>query len=63
VGYDFDPLANQMTVYLYDPNHPGEEPSLALDLSHPGQGNSFTQSTGEPLRGFFVIPYASETPP
>jgi hypothetical protein len=63
VGYDFDPLTNQMTVYLYDPNHPGEEPSLALDLSQPAQVSSFSQSTGEPLRGFFVIQYSPQTPP
>lgn len=62
VAYDFDPSANAMTIYLYDPNHPGEEPSISLDLSNPGQGVHLTQSTGEPLRGFFVINYQSQTP-
>jgi hypothetical protein len=51
-----------MTIYLYDPNHPGEEPSLSLNLANPTAGVNLTQSTGEPLRGFFVNKYQAQTP-
>jgi hypothetical protein len=62
VGYDFDSGTNAMMIYLYDPNHPGEEPSLSLNLSNPAAGLNLTQSTGEPLRGFFVGNYQAVTP-
>ena len=62
-GYNLDPDTNQLTIFLYDPNHPGEEPTLNLDLTNPDQGLSLTQSTGEPLRGFFVIDYSKQSPP
>ena len=63
IGYDLDPDTNKLTIYLYDPNHPGEEPTLNLDLANPEQGLSLSQSTGEPLRGFFVTDYSKQTPP
>ncbi len=63
VGYDLDADTNQLTIFLYDPNHPGEEPNLTLDLADPEKGLSLAQSTGEPLRGFFVIDYSKQTPP
>jgi hypothetical protein len=62
IGYDFDPDSSAMTIYLYDPNHPGEEPSLSLNLANPTAGVNLTQSTGEPLRGFFVNKYQAQTP-
>ncbi len=63
IGYDLDADTNIMTIYLYDPNHPGEEPTLSLNLTNPAQGIALSQSTGEPLRGFFVIDYTPQTPP
>jgi hypothetical protein len=63
VGYEFDDQTNQMTIHLYDPNHPGEEPSMFLDISQPSQGIKISQSTGEPLRAFFVIRYKAQKPP
>jgi hypothetical protein len=62
-GYDFDDQTNLMTIHLYDPNHPGEEPSLLFDISQPSQGIKISQSTGEPLRAFFVISYKAKQPP
>jgi murein DD-endopeptidase MepM/ murein hydrolase activator NlpD len=56
-SYDFDPVSKDLHIDLYDPNHPGEQPSLSLNLTKPSQGLHLTQSTGEPLRAFFVIPY------
>jgi len=63
VGYEEDPVTRQMTLYLYEPNYPGKEPTISLNLGHPGQGIDVKQSTGEPLRGFFVIPYRLQEPP
>jgi hypothetical protein len=63
VGYDIDQNSNTLTVYLYDPNHPGEEPTLSMNVANPVHGINLTQSTGEPLRGFFVSQYQSLTPP
>lgn len=62
-GYDFDDQSGLMTIHLYDPNHPGEAPSLTLNLSQPAQGINLSQSTGEPLRAFFLINYKAQKPP
>ena len=56
-GYDLDAGGKKMTVMLYDPNHPCEEPAITLDLTRPGADGWIAQSTGEELRGFFIIPY------
>ncbi len=63
VGYDFDPDTHAMSIYLYDPNHPGDEPVITLDLSNPQGGVHLAQSTGEPLHAFFVTNYSAENPP
>lgn len=55
VGYDLDEAAQQATVFLYDPNYPGKEPKLHLDLQSPSV--MFVQSTGETPRGFFLQNY------
>ena len=55
---EFDEATKNLTVSLYDPNHPGEEPSIKLNLAKPGAGIDISQSTGEALRGFFIIPYS-----
>ena len=62
-GYDFDAETQQMTLQLYDPNYPGEEPTLTMNLAQPSQGILLAESTGEALRGFFVIEYGRATPP
>lgn len=62
-GYDYDPDTKAMAIQLYDPNHPGQTPSLSMNLTQPSEGIGLAQSTGEPLRGFFVIEYAPVTPP
>jgi murein DD-endopeptidase MepM/ murein hydrolase activator NlpD/uncharacterized protein YgiM (DUF1202 family) len=56
-GYEYDPVSKEYTISLYDPNHPHKEPTLTLNLSKPKSGPHITQSTGEFLRGFFIIPY------
>jgi len=63
IGYNFDPEdTNAMVIHLYDPNHPGEEPTLSLNLANPEAGLNLVQSTGEPLRGFFVNNYQPNVP-
>lgn len=59
-GYALEPDTKQMTIQLYDPNHPGMTPSITMNLSKPSQGIEIAQSTGESLRGFFVINYKSQ---
>ncbi len=62
-GYELDASIHKMTIYLYDPNHPCEEPTLSLDLSRPEEGIELHQSSGEALRGLFVIDYKPHIPP
>ncbi len=62
-GYDFEPATKDMKVYLYDPNHPGKEPTLSMNLSKPSQGIGLSQSTREPIRGFFLLDYEPQLPP
>jgi hypothetical protein len=62
-GYDFDDETNRMVVYLYDPNHPGETPTLTMNLTKPSAGIALAQSTDEPVRGFFLMGYAPQAPP
>lgn len=63
IGYEQMLLTKQVTIFLYDPNHPGEMPCLSMDLFKPSTGINIQQSTGEYLRGFFVIEYEPKTPP
>ena len=62
-GYDFNEDTKDMVVYLYDPNWPRKMPTLKLNVAKPSTGIALTQSTGEDLRGFFVIGYGAKKPP
>ena len=55
-GYDLD--AGMMTISLYDPNHPGQTPTIRVCLNR--RDFSIQQSSGEALRGFFLIPYKTQ---
>lgn len=51
-----------LRIRLYDPNHPGSEPALIVpERWYPGA--PMGQTTGENLRGFFVMAYAPAHPP
>jgi hypothetical protein len=63
VGYDYDPTTKDLSINLYDPNHPGQKPTLNMNLTYPGSGIKLSQSTGEPLRAFYVTDYTQSTPP
>jgi hypothetical protein len=54
-GYRFDPETQDLSLSIYDPNHPRQEVELTMNFSDPPKGIGIRQSTGEPLRGFFVI--------
>lgn len=63
-GYEYLPDVKKYLISLYDPNHPRKEPYITVDFSNSNSGLKIEQSTGEFLRGFFVIPYvARKTPP
>ena len=63
-GCEFDPAAKKYRISLYDPNHPRTDAYISVDLSNLKSGLQIKQSTGEYLRGFFLIPYtARKTPP
>jgi hypothetical protein len=63
IDYELDEETKKLAFTLYDPNHPRQEPKIFVDLRDPDNGLHLRQSTGEPLRGFFVIRYKKETPP
>ncbi len=50
----FEEKADQLELMLYDPNHPRIQPSLVI---RPAPAYSITQSTGEPIRAFFLNHY------
>lgn len=57
-GYELDDLTQQALIHVYDPNYPGEAPHISLSLANSSQGIDIHESTGDPLRGFFVLEYS-----
>jgi hypothetical protein len=57
-GYRMEAEGN-VIIGLYDPNHPRSKVSLRLRFDSKGSMTGCAQSTGEPVRGFFVWPYYS----
>ncbi len=56
IGYDTQ-ADGSVIVRLYDPNHPRSTPSIRLGFDSRGDLTGCSQTTGEPLRGFFVWSY------
>jgi hypothetical protein len=56
-AYSYDEHSGDLLVKIYDPNHPLKTPTLTMNFNSPNTGIHAIQSTGEPLRGFFVIDY------
>ena len=62
-GYDAADDGSRFTIRIYDPNHPGRDDVELRAEVDPDDGRPLrdrvrlTQSTGEPLLGFFVQPY------
>jgi hypothetical protein len=62
-AYDWNASTKQLKIDLYDPNHPRRSPKLTFEFARPRRGISPRQSTGESLRGFFVIDYKPNSLP
>ena len=56
VGYEASADGKNLDISLYDPNHPGEETHISVTRGK--DGLRVSQSSGEPLRGFFLAPYS-----
>ncbi len=52
IGYTWEPLTSRAAIFLYDPNHPTAQPTLAFTVTPNKRVSGLSQSTGEPLRGF-----------
>lgn len=52
IGYQEDGSSRQ--IHLYDPNHPLSRPHLDLEFDTRGDLVKCSQSTGEPVRAFFI---------
>jgi hypothetical protein len=64
IGYEHDPTSGRLVIHVYDPNWPrNDRVTLTLHLGRPRHRLDASQSTGERLRGFFVIPYDRPVPP
>jgi hypothetical protein len=62
IGYSVD-SRRRASVLLYDPNHPGDVPTLSFNTRSLVNRLDAVQSTGEPLLGFFVWPPATRSAP
>jgi hypothetical protein len=62
-GYDINAETNDITFTIYDPNYPGQQPTLSINLSKSSADNPLKSSTGDVIRGIFVIKYNREIPP
>ena len=66
-GYDAADDGSRFAIRIYDPNHPGRDDVELRAEVDPDDGRPLrdrvrlTQSTGEPLLGFFAQPYPPPT--
>ncbi len=60
-SYTQNIIKKQATISLYDPNHPGKQPTIFMEYGS-GSVQNLQQSTGEELYGFFVNDYTRKTP-
>ncbi len=55
-GYEYNPPTKDLVIYVYDPNKPGQENKLSMNLGLPEGKLFFRDSTKKRTRGFFVNP-------
>jgi len=60
----YEQRSGNVTINIYDPNHSSLDQNhrITLNVSQPSIGIKIQQSTNEPLRGFFLIPYKHHKP-
>ncbi|MBN1653327.1 MAG: hypothetical protein JXA30_06075 [Deltaproteobacteria bacterium] len=70
IGYDYNPYHGSVTLYVYDPNHPGKVSEIRFneDLFHSKMFIDYFHCNMEtyPLRGFFLmtkVPAGKKPPP
>jgi hypothetical protein len=57
VAYRYDESATGITIWIYDPNHPGRN-DVTLTVQRLADGSyAMAQSTGEPLIGLLALPF------
>ena len=56
-GYEFNSATKDLVLNIYDPNHPLRDVTIQMNLAHPSSGIHLVQSSGELLRGIFIVPY------
>jgi hypothetical protein len=59
-GYDLD--GTDLTIYLYDPNHPYFDVTMSLSLANPEHTTPVIYSTGETIWCFFRVDYSPPSP-
>ncbi len=63
VAYAYRVTPAEIRLAVYDPNHPDrDDVELVVDLGPGGVPSRLAQTTGEPLRGFFLSRYRPEPP-
>lgn len=62
-GCRVDPATAMMHIQVYDPNHPGQTVEIVLDPAGRPGAPRLAQSTGERLRGLFLLAYRPARPP
>jgi len=63
LAYGYDLTGTQLVLHVYDPNHPGEDVRISLDIGDPEHTTAVTQSTGEDVFCFFRTDYRFAQPP
>jgi hypothetical protein len=59
VAYRYDEAASGITIWIYDPNHPGEDDVRLTVQRHPDGTYEMGQSTGELLIGMLALPFSA----
>ena len=63
MAYGYAEDGRGVTLRLYDPNWPGrDDVTITIDLDPAFRPTGLSQSTGEPLLGWFVLPYRARDP-
>jgi hypothetical protein len=63
VAYGYRAEPESIALRLYDPNWPDrDDVTISIHLDNALRPTGLSQSTGEPLLGWFVLPYSPEDP-